>query len=216
MCTLKPRSAIPLFVVTLLTQACGGKDAAPQEVSAPAEVYLAEVQDSAGNAPASDDAPLYGLTGSPITTPDGKAVSLRQFKSATGTVRVSCSEQGTVVTVDLQQLMPGAVYSVWNALFSAPGFDGTDENIEAFGAAGAGRGQDNWFTSSSTGTGSLSATTPAGSLSVVGDITACAVRDPQDYAIFMIYHMDGTTHGTTPGPKGSGVAQLVAHPPKMN
>jgi hypothetical protein len=167
------------------------------------------IRDAGGAIPTDPSASLFEVrAGDPVTAPDGHQVTLAEFDAVQGTASVKCIEQGTLVTLHLTGLIPNGVYTAWNVVFQAPGFEPTFSNVIGLGALGTPDGSHNTFRASPTGQGSLSAITPPGPLSTVGEIGACALRDEFEWHVVGAYHIDGQTHGPVLGPAGSAVEQF--------
>ena len=134
--------------------------------------------------------------------------STTPFDAVAGSAAAKCVTQGTHVVLHLSGLIPRGVYSVWSLVFRAPGFDPTFANLTGLGALGEAGGGANTFRASAHGEGTLSAIVPAGPLSVFGAIGACALTDAFEWHVVGAYHLDGQTHGATPGPAGTFVEQF--------
>jgi len=143
-----------------------------------------------------------------IFGPDGHPVIWGEFGGVTGTAKMNCTGQGSRISVQLSGLIPNGVYSFWIVKFDAPGFDTSYTNVSGFGSAGPNDGSKNSFKASPKGDVSFHVSTPGGPLSVSGTIADCIVTDEYEVHVTGIYHMDGQTHGTTPGPAGSYVEQF--------
>ena len=167
------------------------------------------IQDVNGQPPASSSTPLFeARQHNPILAPDGHQVTLAEFNAVSGYVSVQCLNDGTHVTVHLANLIPQGVYTIWNLVFKAPGFDPSFANLIGLGAIGASTGAQNVFRASASGEGVVSATTPAGPLSVFGEIGACAPVDLFEWHVVGVYHIDGQSHGSSTGPAGTAVEQF--------
>jgi len=189
------------------------------------------VVDEAGNPAPFDDhvTPLYegktyetrlGAGQAPIEVraPNGNHVTWGEFTEVTGKAEVLCVEEGTRTTVHVDGLIPNGLYTVWNLVVDAPGFDGTLESIAANAAGdnplGANTGTQNEFRASPTGHGYVSAITPAGSMlrnppdyADTRPMEACAL-DEFDYHVLGAYHLDDRTHGEIVGPPETEVVQF--------
>ena len=167
------------------------------------------IEDASGQPPSAPDTPLFEVRKhNPIVAPDGHQVTLAEFNAVQGSASVKCVTQGTHVTLHLTNLIPNGVYTVWNLVFKAPGFDPSFANLIGLGAMGSPDGAQNSFRASANGEGSVSAITGAGSLSMVGSIGACALTDEFEWHVVGAYHLDGQTHGATLGPDGTAVEQF--------
>src|SRR5712691_6214185 len=138
----------------------------------------------------------------PVIARDGRQITLAEFTSVEGNVSVQCGRAGTSVTIQLRHLIPNGVYTIWNVVFKAPGFDPTFANLIGLGALGSPIGTQNVFRASASGEGSISATTGAGPLSTSGSIGACAPSDEFEWHVVGAYHLDGESHGPSLGPEG--------------
>jgi hypothetical protein len=146
--------------------------------------------------------------GNPILAPDGHQVTYGDFTAVTGRATAQCLTQGTHVVLKLQGLIPRGVYTIWSLTFRAPGFDPSFANLIGLGALGDADGSENSFRASESGEGALSALVNAGPLSVFGAIGACGL-DEFEWHVVGAYHIDGQTHGATPGPDGTQVEQFA-------
>lgn len=202
------------WVTAFTLIACASESDDPQEkgpTTIESRIYLADVRAEDGQPPEEADEPLNQFVGMPLVAPDGHTITLAEFERAQGTADVTCTSDGTEVALAFDDLIADGVYSIWVVTFNAP-FDGeTEDQIEGFGAAGKGDGSNNSFVASSSGKGEITVLTKPGELSVVGAVGACAPEDEVDWALFVIFHMDGMTHGPTPGPHETGVTQLLFH-----
>jgi hypothetical protein len=166
------------------------------------------IRDAAGQIPSAPDALLYEARKmNPVLAPDGHQLTLAEFNTPAGSASAKCVSDGTHATAHVSGLIPNGVYTYWNVVFKAPGFDPTFSNLIGLGALGAATGTQNSFRASASGEGELSAITPGGPLSTVGAIDACAL-DEFEWHVVGAYHIDGQTHGPTLGPDGSAVEQF--------
>jgi hypothetical protein len=193
---------------------CGGDAASDPVVAGPVTnqdiVHVPFfIHDASGQAPTDPATQLYeARKGNPITAPDGHQVTLAEFNAVTGTATASCTAAGTKAELALHGLIPNAVYTGWNLVFKAPGFDPTFANLTGLGAAGSPDGSQNIFRSSAAGDATLSAITPAGSLSMMGSIMGCALTEEFEWHVVGAYHIDGQSHGPQMGPDGTAVEQF--------
>ena len=145
--------------------------------------------------------PLYtAALGTPLLAPDGHQITwgewLQGALSTESVVSVKCIQKGTHVTIEVTDLIPNALYSVWIFTIVAPGSPlsaGALPNLTGQGG--------NAFITDATGAGSFNTIAPAGPLSISGTIPACLL----DNAVFVIqlaYHSDGQLYGGVPGPAG--------------
>ncbi|HEY2929054.1 hypothetical protein [Piscinibacter sp.] len=167
------------------------------------------IVDAGGQPPTASDTLLFEVRKhNPIVAPDGHQVTLAEFNAVQGSASVKCVTQGTHVTLHLTNLIPNGIYTIWNLVFKAPGFDPSFSNLIGLGALGSPDGAQNSFRASASGEGSVSAITGAGNLSMVGSIGACALTDEFEWHVVGAYHLDGQTHGATLGPDGTAVEQF--------
>lgn len=151
----------------------------------------------------SDETLLYEVfTHQPVLAPDGHHVTWGEFSKAGGSASVKCVNKGTHVTLHFTGLIPNGVYTVWVVTFKAPGFEPTFANQIGEGSLGAPDGSENQFNVSASGTGSISIIMPAQQMSEFGTIDNC-MSSEYEVQIVTAYHMDGRTHGQTPGPEGT-------------
>ncbi len=172
------------------------------------------VQDADGNPiePATVDPATYlyeNRAGEPVMAPDGSHITWSEFSTAKGSVSVRCQADGTRVEAELEGLIPNGVYTLWNVTFAEPGFEPTFANLSGVGAAGTSDGSRNAFIADASGRGSLTVTTPAGPLSQLGELGACALTDVFEWHIVGLYHIDGLTHGPDLGPDGTMAEQFA-------
>jgi hypothetical protein len=167
------------------------------------------IQDANGQQPTRSDTLLFeARQHNPILAPDGHQVTLAEFTAVEGDASVQCLNGGTHATLHLRHLIANGVYTSWNLVFKAPGFDPTFANLIGLGAIGAPTGTQNAFRASATGEGDVSAITAPGPLSVFGSIGACALTDSFEWHLVGAYHIDGQSHGATLGAAGTAVEQF--------
>jgi len=106
---------------------------------------------------------------------------------------------------ELTGLIPNGVYSIKLLTFKAPGFDGTFSNLIGLGALGSSDGSHSSFLARADRTGSISAITPSGPLSVFGNIAGCALTGEFEFHVVGVYHIDGKTYGGAEAPAGTAV-----------
>ena len=166
-----------------------------------------------GQMPSAADQLIYEIRNqAPITAPDGHQLTWGEFSTVQGAADVQCKENGVQVALDLTGLIPNGVYTIWNAVFDEPGMDPTAEmlSVDGLGAAGIGDGTDNAFTASSSGTASITFTSPGGALSMLSntDLGTCPLTDNFEWHVIGAYHMDNNTYGPLLGPDGTVVEQF--------
>ena len=112
------------------------------------------IQDANGLLPTDASAPLFeARLHHPILAPDGHQVTLAEFNAVAGEKSVKCVAQGNHVVLQLHHLIPNGVYTIWNVVFKAPGFDPTFANLIGLGALGSPAGTQNVFRASAAGEG---------------------------------------------------------------
>ncbi len=167
------------------------------------------IEDASGNQPASPNTLLYeNRLHNPIIAPDGHQITLAEFNALSGNVTLKCTEKGTLVNLHLSGLIPKGVYTIWTLTFKAPGFEPTFSNLTGVGSLGTIDGSENTFKASASGEGEIVARIPAGPLSIFGSIASC-INSEFEVHFVGVYHLDGSSYGATPGPKGTYVEQFA-------
>jgi len=219
---MKPLTHIALVAAITAASACSGASplapaATSIDVSSAAApirntaiVHIPLFVEDAGRQPPSDDnTRLFEVrTHKPVMAPDGHQITFAEFRAPQGSASVLCSARGTVVTLQLTHLIPDALYTAWNVVFKAPGFEPTFANLIGLGALGWPSETQNVFRSSPIGEAAISTVTAPGPLSAMGSIGACAPRDEFEWHVVGAYHLDGRSHGATLGPDGTAVEQF--------
>ncbi len=170
------------------------------------------IEDENGEVPIGDTTMLFETrTHNPVVDRDGKQLSLAEFSTVKGTVLIEQMEGGTKVSLNLTGLIPNALYTIWNATFTTPGFDPTAEgmNLIGLGVVGKSDGSENYFRASANGTGHISAFTPGGPLSMVGEISEHPFSQEVEWHLVGAYHLDDQSHGPDLGPDGTVVEQFA-------
>lgn len=167
------------------------------------------IEDANMHTPVGDATLLWNNVGHiPVLAPDGHQVTLGEFQRVSGYANIKCVNKGTHVVVHLMGLIPKGVYTIWVVTFKAPGFDPTFANQIGEGSLGAPDGSQNAFTASQAGTASLSVIMPAGSLSRFGSVGTC-LSSEYEVHFAAAYHLDGLTHGGSPGAENTFVIQFA-------
>lgn len=152
---------------------------------------------------------LPSLEGTPVTTPNGRPVTLGEFTDIAGRATVECTGEGTRADLELSGLIPGGVYTLWLFTFEEPGFDGTPDHRLGGGAYGPYDRDQNAFVASESGEAEISVLARAGTLSAIpAEITGCLLSDTYEFHIVGTYHIDGLTYGAMPGPVGTEAFQF--------
>lgn len=194
-----------------------GLQSAPSETSPP-DIVRTFISDVNGNPPSGGDTPLYLLPRfghAPILAPDGQQVTLGEWEAVQGQARVKCVESGTHTVLHVSGLIPKGVYTIWQLVFKAPGFDGTFTNLVGVGALGENDGSQNVLRASETGEGQVSAISPSGPLSALApgasdhySIAGCALTGEFEVHYVGAYHLDSRTYGPVPGARSTFAEQF--------
>src|SRR5262249_23008122 len=127
------KTPLTAFTIPFLFAAIAGcgSDANPTTTTNSMIVHVPFfIQDAAGQAPTDPATPLFeSRAGNAVLAPDGHQVTLGEFNAPAGSASVSCGDAGTHAVLDLQGLIPGGKYSVFNLVFKDPGFDPTFANL---------------------------------------------------------------------------------------
>lgn len=161
------------------------------------------IRDADGNRPSFSSPPdtlLFRLIDrSPLPGPDGRQLTWGEWiKTAltdSSRASVKCINKGTHVLIEVTDLIPNALYSVW--LFARP-----NPTVPIGGGALPSLLSDsNGFTTDETGAATINAIVPAASLSISGEITSC-LFDNSTFVLQIAYHSDNQLYGGVPGPTG--------------
>lgn len=169
--------------------------------------FLGEVRTEDGSVPTSASDSLYAvnvfsnMVQVPIIGPDGSHVTRGEWDNAEGTLEIFCSAQTTIMEFDFSGLLPEGVYTLWVGPTNGTEILGT-------GALGDRSGSENILDVDSQGNAQISVTMDPGSLSVFGTISSCLLTNLTDMMLILDYHIDGQTHGASPGPDGTEVGHL--------
>ena len=134
-------------------------------------------------------------------------ITVGEFRKASGTIAAKCIDGGTRVALSLSGLIPHGVYTVWVA--KPDPTDQTHMKMSGVGAIGKEDGSQNSFTADEDGEAYISAVTPGGELSTMGNIANCWLTGEPMVQIAGVYHIDGKTHGPVIGPDGTYVGQFA-------
>ncbi len=146
--------------------------------------------------------PLFEFTAcNPLVAPDGHQLTLSEFTAVQGAAFNRCVEGGTETVVFFNRLVPGGTYTAW--LFIGSAYWNPPPPPDGVGVLGRTNPIENFFTANEDGEGVLSLTTPAGPLSIFGEVGPCWLNAPGQ--LHLVYHNDGATHGPLPGPTGTWV-----------
>ena len=170
---------------------------------------LGEVRNAAGGIPTSPSELLYAVniftdpsTSTPILGPDGEHVTMDEWDNAEGSVEIHCSGRTTVMDFNFSGLLPEGSYTLWVGPMNG-------SNILGTGALGNPSGSDNTLNVSAAGNASISINMVPGNLSVFGTISSCLLTNQTDILIILDYHIDGQTHGPSPGPDNTEVGHMI-------
>jgi hypothetical protein len=178
----------------------------PSETSSTIVHLPGLVVDVNGNQPTNPGTVLYNpFTGITIGAINGDLITYGDYLKVNGTATVKCSNNGTQLSLHLNDLFPNATYTVWVQTFQSPGYEGNFSNRIGMGAFGRSNGSNNKFKASASGEGQFSVTLPEGTLSQMGSVGDCLVSDEFEYHIVGLYQIYGTTYGPVPGPQSEYV-----------
>lgn len=201
------------LVVVGITEATTG-----QVMTAPIQPHIRNLMDVDGNlagdssSPLDSTTPVYRINSDPpdpVLGPDGHHFTLGEWQQVAGTAQIERMPDGTQLTIDVTGLVPNGVYTVWGAYFDDPPFNfdpflpNFPDNI-GLGAVGTNDGSDARFDADDNGTATFSVLMPPGPLSMSGDAPLWALDGVSNFALVTMYHIDGQTYGTVPGPNHVG------------
>lgn len=171
-----------------------------------------DVEDANMMPPVGDNTLLFDHTGhAPVLAPDGHHVTLGEFNAVSGWADVKCINGGTHIVVHVRGMIPNGVYTIWIMTLKSPGFDGTlasfGANLTGVGALGAPDGSQNVLKVNGEGNADLNVTMPAASLSLFGSVPDC-FGGLFEVLLSSAYHLDGLTHGPSPGDFSNYVLQF--------
>jgi hypothetical protein len=215
---LKSSLTIVSLVALFTVGQAGGKPRPSDESSTALRPYDPPV-DQSGNSLL--DSVVYNLfcpaAPNPLIAPDTHQIKLGEWIQANGNVSLQCTKKGTVITAEFTGLIPNAVYSCWIVVWGPGPAKPDGSNLIGVGPVGAIDGSQNHFVSSSTGTGVVSALTPAETLPEIPyPIGSCLLSktDPNigEIDIAVGYHLDGQTHGSVSSPDPCAFALQLGFP----
>lgn len=125
---------------------------------------------------------------SPVLKPDGQPLTFGEFSAARGMAAVKYTPMGSHVVIKASGLIPHGVYTVWLMTFAAPGYTPDYAHMTSEVALGPPDGSRNTLVASAAGEAVLS-TFHEGRL-----------FDEFEFHLAVVYHPDGKTYGSTPGP----------------
>jgi len=213
--SINSKLIVTLFVSVLFFASCSKDDDNNTDNAVPTPELIASeastsvvavpffVRNENQEMPSSPDDLLYEVRqNNPLIAPDGHQLTWGEFSNLQGDIDVECYDNGTKVTLNMKGLIPYGQYTIWNAVFDAPGLDPTDAmlGVDGLGAAGKGDGSDNAFVASAMGEGSITLTSPGGDLSMIGSIGNCPLKEEFEWHVVGAYHMDGRAYGGDLGP----------------
>jgi hypothetical protein len=171
----------------------------------PVHLFLANQE---GELPTEPSELVYeSRKGNPVIAPGGHHLTLEEFNAVRGKLKMECTKKGTIVSLDLEGLIPFATYSVWVLVFEAPGFTEDFAYEIAEGVPGGSNGLHSSFVAGSDGKAVYSEMVPKGQMSYFGSVTNCLL-DEYEVHIVGAYHLDGHTYGGELGPDGKAVEQF--------
>jgi hypothetical protein len=196
-----------------------------QQATVPAVPFFGHVVNAAGMPPTDPSTPLFRAGTNPLvplTRTDGAPITLDDFNNATGQIQIAAKPGGgTDVTVEVQGLFPGELYTVWAATHQAPGFPQGPR--VSFGAVSElGDGTDNIMVADANGKISLDLVQRQGPMTVQGSASDYAARSPfidaggnqvpfSNYVVAVAYHFNNPPAAPflNPGPIGTWAVQSV-------
>ena len=208
---LRPYNAFHLFLVGLMLTAVGSQQqtAVAQDATAAIETLMIHVVDVNGMTP-TDPNTLIWRNYDPremITAPDGRQLTLSEFRATNGEVRLESKTDGTEVSMQLTGLIPNGTYTAWGFYFGDPAYNSEMPNFgmrAGGGSIGNNLGTQNLITVDGDGNGTFLLTHPAGPVSLGSPpLEAPLYALDGTYANFVVvgaYHYDNLTYGPTPGP----------------
>jgi hypothetical protein len=217
--------ARPLFALIAFAIGIEVQSASAQQATAPAVPFFGHVVNAAGMPATEPSTPLFRAGTNPLvplTRSNGAPITLDDFNNATGQIQIAAKPGGgTDVTVEVQGLFPGELYTVWAATHQAPGFPQGPR--VSFGAVSElGDGSDISMVADANGTISLDLVQRQGPMTVQGSASAYAAQSPftdaggnkvpfANYVVAVAYHFNNPPSAPflNPGPTGTWVAQSV-------
>lgn len=140
-----------------------------------------------------------------VTAPDGHHVTLDEWRTATGSITITCLEGGgTQFDSDFSGLVPNGVYTIWQFTAGA-------------GGALASHAPDdikNVLVADANGTVSASVVGTSGPATLFGTVGTCQLPIPSQTAVaegvylVILYHIDDQSWGPGPGPEETGIAHM--------
>lgn len=182
---------------------------------------LGEVRNAQGQVPTSNsellftplvfEEPLGQLY--PIMAPDGHHVTFGEWRQARGTATVTCDGSMTRYELHFTNLIPNGVYTIWNFILNKnlKPTDPFNMSADVSGAGALKDGSSNILIASISGEAQLSLDVNPGSLSMFGSQPSCAISTAAGFVLVINYHIDGQTHGNTPGPDKDDVAHMLVY-----
>jgi hypothetical protein len=201
------------------------QSASAQQATAPAVPFLGHVVNAAGMPATDPSTPLFRAGTNPLvplTRSNGAPITLDDFNNATGQIQLAAKPGGgTDVSVEVQGLFPGELYTIWAATHQNPGFPQGPR--ASFGAVSTlGDGTDNIMVADANGRISLDLVQLEGPMTVQGAASDYAPRSPfidasgnkvpfANYVVAVAYHFNNPPSAPflNPGPIGTWAAQSV-------
>lgn len=168
------------------------------------------------------DTPLfYARNGQPILAPDGHQITAGEFSAVRGSIDVSCVDRGTLIRLNLRNLIPHATYRVWLLKFREPGFSigppPDFSNLTGEGSLGPNDRSRNTFRASASGHGEIVRIQPAGPLSETlpappfanEPAGQCLLTDEFEWHVVAAIQQPGQPAGPDIGPPALNVGTAV-------
>lgn len=175
---------------------------------------LEEILDKDGNTPVDPDEPLYaanifdeplGLL-TAIKAPDDHHVTLSEFETAKGNLKVSCNGDSASIMIELEGLIPNGTYTFWLAYLNK-----TRKVGEAIDFMNDFVNPTNPPIGSLSGTENIAIAEADGTISMTLEHTSCILTDEVALVIPIIYHINGQTFGGGHIPDPEEMAHMLAY-----
>ncbi len=150
---------------------------------------------------------------SPILAPDGHQITLGEWQTAQGIARVFCDNSISKYRLEFSGLIPNGVYTLWNFILNKQKLptNSLDMVADVVAAGSLGDNGSNVMIASASGEATLDVDVSPGTLSMFGTQSSCAITSSPGFILVVNYHIDGNTHGGTPGPDKDDVAHLLIY-----
>ncbi|SOE23386.1 hypothetical protein SAMN06298216_3774 [Spirosomataceae bacterium TFI 002] len=146
------------------------------------------------------DTPIGLLT--PIKTPTGHHLSLSEWKTAKGTVEVSCNGNSSNTKISLQGMIPNGTYTLWLNFLNKKKLPGQSVN---FGS--------DVVKVAPLGSGTLNVLKAVNNGNITANIKhpSCILTDEAALILVVDYHLNGKTFGTDHIPDAEDVNHMLIY-----